>query len=195
MSLYLLVVPACLFPALAIPRPTEVPSHASSKRRADKARVGAETEAKAAADASAAEVPPADTPPADAGAAAPAANSPPTPAVAARLDAIAARLADLQAREAAYQQTKQINAVAVATTAMTVDQLEARAMGTPAGNQSARPQASQAPQSADEVEAASHFLFGTCPATHIPRRRLTRAPSHRKLCRSYSAPMQPTLSS
>jgi hypothetical protein len=32
----------------------------------------------------------------------------------------------------------------------------------------------------------------SCPATHIPRRRLTRAPSHRKLCRSYFAP---TLSS
>ena len=46
---------------------------------------------------------------------------------------------------------------------------------------------------ASEMRALhTHFLFGTCPATHIPRRRLTRAPSHRKLCRSYSAP---TLSS
>ena len=82
----------------------------------------------------------------------------------ARLDAIAARLADLQAQEAAYQQRLQIEAVAKvtaqATADMTVDRLEARAMGAPAGNRSAQSHASQASPgraspSADEVAAAS----------------------------------------
>ena len=45
---------------------------------------------------------------------------------------------------------------------------------------------------ASEMTLHIHFVRTSCPATHIPRRRLTRAPSHRKLCRSYSAP---TLSS
>ena len=133
-------------------------------RKKGKARVQAETETKEAADASAAEVVPDGAPPADAAAAGPPAGPPPTAAQVARLDAITTRLADLQAQEAAYQQRQQIEAVAKvtaqATADMTVDRLEARAMGAPAGNRSAQSHASQASPgraspSADEVAAAS----------------------------------------
>ena len=150
-------------PATRNKAPLQAPLQAPKPRKKAKARVGAEAAAKAAADTSATTVPPASAPPSDAGAATPTANSPPpppNPKVAARLDAIAAKLADLQAQEVAYQQNKHINAVAVATATMTVDQLKAQAMGTPAGSQSPRPPAShapQAPQSADEVEAASRM--------------------------------------